>query len=122
MNHLRSGQRIAFGLAILFPIAALAQSAVPPESKPQEPADPSAVVAAAPYKSVFADYQAYKDPELIPWRKSNDDVRMDSDASGGQSMDGMTMPMQMRAPSAKSPTATPSHSMPAMDAPKKAKE
>lgn len=115
MNYLRSWQRVAFALAIVVPIAVSAQS------KANDPSDPAATVSVTPYRSVFFDYQAYQDAELIPWRKSNDDMRPTAESSGAHNMESMrtgTPPAE----NSKSSDAAPGHDTSKMGTPQKAKE
>lgn len=42
----------------------------------------------APYQSVFSDYKGFQDPELVSWRKANDQVA-DTSGHGGHDMSNM---------------------------------
>ena len=50
--------------------AAHAQSAARPD-----PSDPQARVPPVQYRSAFADYQPYRDPEVANWREANEGVK-----------------------------------------------
>ena len=47
----------------------------PPASSRPDPADPKAQVPAAPYVSPLRAYQGFVEPQLAPWRETNDLVR-----------------------------------------------
>ena len=57
--------------------AAQAQTSPPaqPASVRQDPADPKATVPPVSYRSSFSLYQAFTEPEVAPWRGTNDLVR-----------------------------------------------
>ena len=61
------------------PTAAQAQATVPaspaPASARSDPADPKAPVPAAPYVSPLRAYQGFAEPQVAPWRETNDLVR-----------------------------------------------
>lgn len=41
----------------------------------REPVDPAARVPPVQYRSAFADYQAYREPQLAKWREANEEVK-----------------------------------------------
>ena len=49
-------------------------SATAPPARP-DPADPKAPVPAAPYRSALNAYQAFSEPQVAPWRDTNELVR-----------------------------------------------
>ena len=57
--------------------AAQAQASPPaqPASVRPDPADPKAVVPPISYRSSFSPYQPFTEPEVAPWRGTNDLVR-----------------------------------------------
>ena len=62
--------RFLFWTAVLVAMPALAQS-------PSVSADPADAKVASPmpqYRSAFADYRAWREPELIDWRSANDEA------------------------------------------------
>ena len=63
-------ERTMFGaLAIVVAGAAMAQNA--PQTDPR---DPKAPVHPAEYRSAFADYRPYNEPEIANWRGVNEEV------------------------------------------------
>ncbi|MDB5768978.1 MAG: hypothetical protein JWQ61_3792 [Collimonas fungivorans] len=74
-----SARRAIFAAVALLPLAAGAQT------KAEDPQDPQAATAGAPYKSAFADYKSYQDPELQSWKKSNADVARPDTMAGNSS-------------------------------------
>lgn len=51
-----------------------------------DPKDPKAPVPAVTYRSAFEGYRPYAEPELVPWRRANEEVG----AAGGHT--GMFKP------------------------------
>lgn len=62
-------KRIFGALAAAVTGAAVAQNAPQPN-----PADPKAPVPPVEYRSAFADYRPYHEPEIAPWRAVNEEV------------------------------------------------
>lgn len=63
-------KRIMWGaLAMVVAGAAAAEKAPPPS-----PADPTGRAQPAQYRSAFADYRRYDEPEIADWRAVNDEV------------------------------------------------
>jgi hypothetical protein len=62
-------KRIFYALAI--PVAGLAAAQTAPQPNP---ADPEVRVPPLEYRSAFAGYRRYAEPELAPWRAANDEV------------------------------------------------
>ncbi|TAK88073.1 MAG: hypothetical protein EPO20_01160 [Betaproteobacteria bacterium] len=62
-------KRIFCALAMIVAGAAAAQNA--PQANPR---DPKAPVPPLEYRSAFADYRPYKEPEVAPWRDANEEV------------------------------------------------
>ena len=62
-------KRIFYALAITVAGVAAAQTAPQPD-----PRDPKAPVQPAEYRSAFADYRRYSEPEIADWRAVNDEV------------------------------------------------
>jgi hypothetical protein len=57
-------------LALLAAGVAYAQA-----EKPRVPTDPQVRVPPVQYRSVFADYETFREPELAKWRDANDEVK-----------------------------------------------
>lgn len=53
-----------------------------------DPKDPKAPAPAVTYRSSFEEYRPYTEPELVPWRRANEEVG----AAGGHT--GMFKPRQ----------------------------
>ena len=74
---------LALAAALLFaclPVAhAQAQSPTkalaPPPVQRADPADPKAAIPASPYRSSLSRYQAFTEPDVAPWRETNELVR-----------------------------------------------
>jgi hypothetical protein len=62
--------RICIALAALAAGVAAAQ-----ETRRPDPADPKAKVPPVEYRSPFADYKPYAEPQIAPWRDSNEAVK-----------------------------------------------
>ena len=61
--------------AVVFAVAAFAPLSSPAYAQSRaDPADPSAQVPAAAYRSPFADYRILGDEAVGNWRKANDEV------------------------------------------------
>ena len=60
---------VVVALAFFSTSAALAQT----EAR-RDPSDPQAPVPAAEYRSVFTDYQPYRDPDIAKWHEVNNQV------------------------------------------------
>lgn len=65
-------------MAALVALPALAQ----PAAVSAGPADGKAVSPLLHYQSAFADYRAWSDPELMNWRKANDEAGAMGDHMG----------------------------------------
>jgi hypothetical protein len=65
---------ILFALAATVAGSTAAQTAAKPD-----PADPKVRTPSVEYRSAFAEYQKYSEPELVPWRAANEEVA----AAGG---------------------------------------
>lgn len=64
-----------FGKAIATALAALAAGCGgAPKEAPAGPLDAGSRVAPVEYRSSFADYQRYAEPEAASWRELNDEV------------------------------------------------
>jgi hypothetical protein len=61
--------RIALAVLMLIAGVAFAEPKRPPD-----PREPRAKAAAVEYRSAFAGYRAYADPQQRDWRKSNQEV------------------------------------------------
>jgi hypothetical protein len=61
---------ICIALAALAAGAAAAQ-----EARPPDPADSKAKVPPPAYRSAFTDYRPFVEPQVIPWRESNEQVK-----------------------------------------------
>jgi len=61
---------ICIALAALAAGAAAAQ-----EARRPDPADSKAKVPPAAYRSAFADYRPFAEPQVVPWRESNEQVK-----------------------------------------------
>ena len=66
--------------AALLPLLAIAAWQLAPASPTapgvrQDPADPKAPVPAALYRSPLSAYQAFSEPQVAPWRETNELVR-----------------------------------------------
>lgn len=85
--------------AVLVAMPALAQ----PPSVSADPADAKVVSPMPQYRSAFADYRAWREPELLNWRSANDEAG----ALGGHmsqvrgQASGMTMPGAVATPATK---------------------
>ena len=79
---------LSFSKAALLPLSALAAAlslatglgvaraqAQPPSVQRAEPADPKAAVPALAYRSSLSRYQAFTEPDVAPWRETNELVR-----------------------------------------------
>lgn len=53
----------------------------------QKVPDTQTITPSTLYQSAFTDYQNYRDPELMPWRTANEEVRK-SGSMAGMSMEG----------------------------------
>jgi hypothetical protein len=61
---------------ICIALAALAASnAVAQEARRPDPADPKAKVPPVEYRSAFAGYRPFAEPQIAPWRESNEAVK-----------------------------------------------
>ena len=107
--------------------AAQAQTSPPaqpahPASVRQDPADPKAAVPPISHRSSFSLYQAFTEPELAPWRATNDLVRQRGGwrvyAREARGPDGVQSPTpaspasSASAPAATKPSASPIPAMP----------
>ena len=63
-------RRICIALAAL-----AAGNAVAQEARRPDPADPKAKVPPVEYRSAFAGYRPYAEPQVAPWRESNESVK-----------------------------------------------
>lgn len=104
-----STRRAIFAAIVLLPLAINAQA------NAEDPQNPQAATASAPYKSVFSDYKSYQDPAVQSWRKSNADVAQ----PGTQTHSGMGNMEEKSVDAAKqkqhepsSPSVQAPHSMP----------
>lgn len=52
-----------------------AKALEPPSAQRQDPADPKAATPALVYRSSLGRYQAFTEPDLAPWRETNELVR-----------------------------------------------
>ena len=89
-----------------FLLCAGASAAAQSDSR-RDPTDAQARVPAVEYRSAFADYQTYRDPEIQGWREVNDQVR---DLGGHKGLAGKPAAGEAK-PSAKpeaAPAQTPS--------------
>ena len=87
--------------------------AQPPTVQRAEPADPKAVVPALVYRSSLRRYQAFTEPDVAPWRETNELVRQ----RGGWRAYAREArePVLTPAPSPAAPAASqPAHVKPAM--------
>jgi len=62
-----------FSIVALALLAAGVAHAQP--ERPRLPADPQVQVPPVQYRSAFADYETYRDPQLAKWREVNDEVK-----------------------------------------------
>ena len=104
--------------------AAQAQASPPaqPASVRQDPADPKVAVPPISYRSSFSLYQAFTEPEVAPWRGTNDLVRQRGgwrayarearEPNGAQSPTPVSPAPPASAPAATKPGASPMPAMP----------
>ena len=56
-------------------VQSVAKVLEPPSIQRADPADPKAAIAATAYRSSLSRYQAFTEPDVAPWRETNDLVR-----------------------------------------------
>jgi hypothetical protein len=105
-----STRRAILAAIVLLPYAVSAQA------NAEDPQNPQAATANAPYKSVFSDYKSYQDPAVQSWKKSNADVSepdtmKDSGMGGSKSKSSTASEKKSASPSANLPHPMP-HPMP----------
>jgi hypothetical protein len=61
---------VVISLAFVGASAAQAQA-----DSPRQPTDPRLAAPTPQYRSAFADYQAYREPEVGNWRQANEEVK-----------------------------------------------
>ena len=110
----------------MYAIMSAAQAKTSPPTRPasvrQDPADPKAAVPPISYRSSFSLYQAFTEPEVAPWRGTNDLVRQRGgwrtyarearEPDGAQSPTPVPPAPQASAPATTTPGASPMPAMP----------
>ena len=97
---------LAAALSLAAGLGVARAQAQPPSVQRAEPADPKAAVPALVYRSSLSRYQAFTEPDVAPWRETNELVRQ----RGGW----RAYAREAREPAS---TATPSPSAPAASQP-----
>lgn len=82
MIYDRYSLRALLAVIALVPIVAAAQKI------DRDPLNSPETVKNTPYQSAFADYKNYQEPEFIPWRAANDEVREFGSMAGMEGMEG----------------------------------
>jgi hypothetical protein len=60
--------------SLLFALAMIVAGAAAAEKPPAPPADPKAPAAPSAYRSAFENYRPFAHPEVVPWRRANEEV------------------------------------------------
>lgn len=103
-------QRSTAVAAILLALTATAHA------QSRDPFDSKAPVVRTPYRSTFADYQRYQDPDIAPWKAANEEVGQMAGHTGhgGQADGNAATPSDPHAGHAdqRSPAVSPSKTPP----------